>query len=112
MVTVDIDAKIPNNVDLAGDRRLQRALEAWQPKFVRWWEDLGPSAFKRNEVYLRTAIDVGLDGGPTSPMSRCPTTGGASFSPTRNPTEPSPSATTRVKPVSYTHLTLPTICSV
>jgi benzoyl-CoA 2,3-dioxygenase component B len=62
MVTVDIDAKIPNNVDLAGDRRLQRALEAWQPKFVRWWEDLGPSAFKRNEVYLRTAIDVGRDG--------------------------------------------------
>ncbi len=62
MSTVDIDAKIPNNVDLAGDRRLQRALEAWQPKFVRWWEDLGPSAFKRNEVYLRTAIDVGRDG--------------------------------------------------
>ena len=62
MSTVDINAKIPNNVDLAGDRRLQRALEAWQPKFVRWWEDLGPSAFKRNEVYLRTAIDVGRDG--------------------------------------------------
>ena len=62
MVTVDIDAKIPNNVDLAGDRRLQRALEAWQPKFVRWWEELGPSAFKRNEVYLRTAIDVGREG--------------------------------------------------
>ncbi len=29
MTTVDIDAKIPNNVDLAGDRRLQRALEQW-----------------------------------------------------------------------------------
>ena len=62
MTTVDIDAKIPNNVDLAGDRRLQRALEGWQPKFIRWWEDLGPSAFQRNPVFLRTAIDVGQKG--------------------------------------------------
>ena len=29
MTAVDINARIPNNVDLAGDRRLQRALEAW-----------------------------------------------------------------------------------
>ena len=28
MSNVDLAAKIPNNVDLAGDRRLQRALEA------------------------------------------------------------------------------------
>ena len=62
MVAVDIDAKIPNNVDLASDRRLQRALEQWQPKFIRWWEDLGPAAFQRNPVYLRTAIDVGQEG--------------------------------------------------
>ncbi len=62
MSVVDIDAKIPNNVDLAGDRRLQRALEGWQPKFIRWWEELGPSAFQRNPVFLRTAIDVGRDG--------------------------------------------------
>ena len=38
MSIVDIDAKIPNNVDLAGDRRLQRALESWQPKFIEWWK--------------------------------------------------------------------------
>ncbi|MEM7091387.1 MAG: benzoyl-CoA 2,3-epoxidase subunit BoxB [Actinomycetota bacterium] len=62
MAVVDIDAKIPNNVGLADDRRLQRALEQWQPKFIRWWEDLGPSAFKRDPVYLRTAIDVGQEG--------------------------------------------------
>ena len=61
-ITVDIDAKIPNNVDLAGDRRLQRALESWQPKFIRWWEELGPVAFKTNPVFLRTAIDVGQQG--------------------------------------------------
>ena len=62
MTTVDIDAKIPNNVDLSGDRRLQRALENWQPKFIRWWEDLGPTVFQRNPVYLRTAVDVGQEG--------------------------------------------------
>ncbi|MDG2261051.1 MAG: benzoyl-CoA 2,3-epoxidase subunit BoxB, partial [Actinomycetota bacterium] len=62
MAAVDINAKIPNNVDLAGDRRLQRALEQWQPKFIRWWEELGPSAFQHNSVYLRTAVDVGQDG--------------------------------------------------
>ncbi len=62
MAIVDIDAKIPNNVDLAGDRRLQRALEQWQPRFVRWWEELGPSVFQRNPVYLRTAVDVGREG--------------------------------------------------
>ncbi|MEM7324045.1 MAG: benzoyl-CoA 2,3-epoxidase subunit BoxB [Actinomycetota bacterium] len=61
-ITVDIDAKIPNNVDLNGDRRLKRALESWQPKFIRWWEELGPAAFKNNQVFLRTAIDVGQRG--------------------------------------------------
>ena len=62
MTIVDIDAKIPNNVDLADDRRLQRALEGWQPKFIRWWEELGPVAFKRSPVFLRTAVDVGREG--------------------------------------------------
>jgi benzoyl-CoA 2,3-dioxygenase component B len=62
MALVDINAKIPNNVDLAGDRKLQRALESWQPKFIRWWEDLGPVAFKTDPVYLRTAISVGREG--------------------------------------------------
>ncbi len=62
MALVDIDAKIPNNVGLADDRRLQRALEQWQPKFIRWWEDMGPAAFQRNPVFLRTAVDVGQEG--------------------------------------------------
>ena len=42
MTAVDIDAKIPNNVELADDRRLQRALESWQPRFIEWWKELGP----------------------------------------------------------------------
>jgi benzoyl-CoA 2,3-dioxygenase component B len=62
MTPVDIDAKIPNNVDLAGDRRLQRALESWQPKFIEWWRQLGPVAYQDRPVYLRTAVAVGQEG--------------------------------------------------
>ena len=35
---IDYSQQIPNNVDLATDRRLQRALEGWQPKFIDWWK--------------------------------------------------------------------------
>ncbi len=62
MSGIDYDALIPNNVDLAGDRRLQRALESWQPKFIEWWKELGPVAFQDKDVYLRTAVSVGQDG--------------------------------------------------
>jgi benzoyl-CoA 2,3-dioxygenase component B len=58
---IDYDQKIPNNVDLSTDRRLQRALEGWQPKFIDWWKQLGPSV-PTQDVYLRTAIAVGRDG--------------------------------------------------
>ncbi|MFN0026372.1 MAG: benzoyl-CoA 2,3-epoxidase subunit BoxB [Acidimicrobiales bacterium] len=62
MSIVDIDAKIPNNVGLADDRRLQRALESWQPKFLQWWREQGPVSYKDNPVYLRTAVAVGQEG--------------------------------------------------
>ena len=39
---VDLTAKIPNNVDLASDKRLQRALEEWQPQLPRLVEVDGP----------------------------------------------------------------------
>ncbi|MBI5068048.1 MAG: benzoyl-CoA 2,3-epoxidase subunit BoxB [Deltaproteobacteria bacterium] len=54
--------RIPNNVDLASDKRLQRALEAWQPSFIQWWKDMGPHGFQEDQVYLRTAISVEPDG--------------------------------------------------
>ena len=60
--TIDYSEKIPNNVDLASDRRLQRALESWQPKFLQWWRDLGPVAFQDHDVYLRTAISTDQEG--------------------------------------------------
>src|SRR5215510_12175451 len=58
---IDYSERIPNNVGLADDRRLQRALEGWQPKFLDWWKTLGPS-LPTKDVYLRTAIAVGRDG--------------------------------------------------
>jgi benzoyl-CoA 2,3-dioxygenase component B len=52
------DEKIPNNVNLAEDKKLQRALEQWQPNFLQWWMDMGPAGFQARDVYLRTAIGV------------------------------------------------------
>jgi len=61
-MAIDLQAKIPNNVDLANDPKLQRALEHWQPKYIDWWMDMGPSDFAGNDIYLRTAIGVGKGG--------------------------------------------------
>jgi len=57
-MSIDYQERIPNNVDLASDRRLQRALEKWQPAFLDWWMDMGPAGFQANDVYLRTAIST------------------------------------------------------
>jgi benzoyl-CoA 2,3-epoxidase subunit B len=54
--------RIPNNVDLSSDRRLQRALEKWQPHFIDWWQEMGPEGFQTRDVYLRTAISVEAGG--------------------------------------------------
>ena len=61
-MAVDLNAKIPNNVGLADDRRLQRALESWQPSFIDWWKELGPEGSHNYDVYLRTAISVEAEG--------------------------------------------------
>src|SRR5215813_9332664 len=62
MSSVSLNEKIPNNVDLAADRRLQRALEQWQPGFLAWWREMGPDGFQTNDVYLRTATSVDASG--------------------------------------------------
>ena len=54
--------KIPNNVNLSADKRLQRALEQWLPNYLTWWQEMGPEGFQADEVYLRTAISVEPDG--------------------------------------------------
>src|SRR5262245_18369394 len=58
MTSVDLNATIPNNIDLSTDKRLQRALEHWQPSFLEWWKGMGPDRFQVRDVYLRTAIAV------------------------------------------------------
>ncbi|MDA0712805.1 MAG: benzoyl-CoA 2,3-epoxidase subunit BoxB [bacterium] len=50
--------RIPNNVQLSDDKKLKRALEMWQPNFINWWLDMGPSGFQQHEIYLRTAVSV------------------------------------------------------
>ncbi|MGH9163337.1 MAG: benzoyl-CoA 2,3-epoxidase subunit BoxB [Vicinamibacteraceae bacterium] len=51
--------RIPNNVSLSENKRLQRALQHWQPKYLDWWRDTGPEGFQDHHyVYLRTAVSV------------------------------------------------------
>ncbi len=61
-MSIDYATRIPNNVNLANDRALQRALEHWQPGFLDWWREMGPSDFAANDVYLRTAVGVDAQG--------------------------------------------------
>ena len=61
-MSIDYRERIPNNVSLADNRRLQRALESWQPNYQRWWRELGPEGALGHNVYLRTAVSVESDG--------------------------------------------------
>ena len=61
-MAIDYSQKIPNNVNLADDRTLQRALEQWQPNFITWWDDVGPEGSTNHDVYLRTATSVDPQG--------------------------------------------------
>ena len=62
MSSINYSEKIPNNVNLAEDRALQRALESWQPDFINWWDDMGPEGTTDASVYLRTAVSVDPQG--------------------------------------------------
>jgi benzoyl-CoA 2,3-dioxygenase component B len=62
MSTIDYSEKIPNNVNLAEDRTLKRALEQWQPNYLQWWNDMGPDGSQNFDVYLRTAVSVDPQG--------------------------------------------------
>lgn len=61
-MAIDYSQLIPNNVDLSSDRRLQRALENWQPRFLDWWKDMGPDGTSAFDVYLRTAVSTDANG--------------------------------------------------
>jgi benzoyl-CoA 2,3-dioxygenase component B len=59
---MQLHEKIPNNVNLHENRRLLRALEQWQPNYLKWWHDAGPADFQADQIYLRTAISVDAKG--------------------------------------------------
>src|SRR3954453_1084894 len=71
-MSIDYYERIPNNVGLGGNRALQRALEQWQPHFLDWWQEMGPTAFSGAEVYLRTATAVDDSGWATYGHVRMP----------------------------------------
>ncbi len=62
MSTVDLTAKIPNNVELGQDKRLLRALEQWLPNYLDWWKEMGPEGYQEKDVWLRTAVSVDAEG--------------------------------------------------
>ncbi len=57
-MSINYDQRIPNNVNLSSDKRLQRALETWQPAYLDWWREVGPVGYQGDDVYLRTAIST------------------------------------------------------
>jgi len=69
---VQLHETIPNNVDLADDKKLLRALEHWQPSFLEWWRQMGPESFQAADVYLRTAISVDSAGWANFDFVRMP----------------------------------------
>ena len=58
MSGINYSERIPNNVDLASNKALQRALERWQPAYLDWWGEMGPDQSQTLDVYLRTAVSV------------------------------------------------------
>ncbi len=64
-LAIDYDNMIPNNVGLADDPRVKKALEKWHPGYIDWWKTMGPEGFQDKSVYLRTAVGVDPKGWAT-----------------------------------------------
>ncbi|MFT5174978.1 MAG: benzoyl-CoA 2,3-dioxygenase component B [Gammaproteobacteria bacterium] len=69
---VDYETSIPNNVGLAEDRRVLRALQQWHPGYLDWWRTMGPEGFQSANVYLRTAVSVDRQGWATFDYVKMP----------------------------------------
>src|SRR4051812_6588184 len=61
-MSMNLYERIPNNVNLSQDKRLQRAPEKWLPNYLDWWREMGPEGFQDKDVYLRTAVGVDAEG--------------------------------------------------
>jgi len=62
MTHIDYSSTIPNNVNLNEDRKIQRALEKWQPAFLNWWDNFGPNWAAQDDIFLRTAVSADSKG--------------------------------------------------
>jgi benzoyl-CoA 2,3-dioxygenase component B len=71
-MNIDYDGLIPNNVNLAADARVRKALETWHPGYIDWWNNAGPEGFQNSPVYLRTAIGVDPAGWATFDYVKMP----------------------------------------
>ena len=69
---VNYDDVIPNNVNISDNRKLQRAIKEWHPKFMKWWWERGPESYQHTDVYIRTAISVDSSGWATYAYVRMP----------------------------------------
>src|SRR6266850_2481508 len=70
MSSIDYGEKIPNNVNLQNDRTLQRALERWQPQFLQWWHEMGPTVWQQVPgEYRSTLRRLIVTQGDTEPAS-------------------------------------------
>ena len=78
-MSLDYYERIPNNVGLGDNRALRRALEHWQPRFLDWWTETGPAAFRGADVYLRTATAVDDQGWASYGLVKMPEYRWASF---------------------------------
>ena len=97
-VEISYDDLIPNNVGLSSDKQLQRALETWRPKYLGWWNDMGPVGYQQSEVYLRTAVGVDPAGWAKFGYVKMPAIAGASCLRRRSRDARFRSAATGVRP--------------
>jgi hypothetical protein len=97
-MSIDYSEKIPNNVDLASNKTLQRALEHWQPAYLDWWNEMGPDKTSSAEVYLRTAISVDPKGWAHFDYVKMPDYRWGIFLAPQEAGRKVPSASTRARP--------------
>ncbi|GIT09600.1 MAG: hypothetical protein CM1200mP30_32300 [Pseudomonadota bacterium] len=61
-MTINYNEKIPNNVDLSGDKDFSELWKTGSLNFLTGGKNLAPGQNSELNVYLRTAISVGKKG--------------------------------------------------
>ena len=78
LINVDYNTRIPNNVNLAEDRRVLKALERWHPGYLDWWMGMGPGRVPGSPGLLAHRGQRRFRRlGQVRTMSKCRTTAGA-----------------------------------